>query len=142
MSMTSGFANSVAALIFNATAIADLAENDTSGPLTNLYNSLHTASPGAAGTQTTSEIAYTGYARVATARTSGGWSCSAGVVTPVANIDFPVGSGGSGTATHWGIGTLASGAGVLYLYGPITPNIVCGNGIIPRLTTASSITWS
>ncbi|WP_420584905.1 hypothetical protein [Ruegeria sp.] len=50
-------------LIFNATAIADLAENDSTSPATNLYLSLHSASPGEAGDQSTNECAYTGYSR-------------------------------------------------------------------------------
>jgi hypothetical protein len=40
-----------------------------------LYVSLHTASP-AAGDQTTSETSYTGYARVAVARSGAGWTVS------------------------------------------------------------------
>jgi len=37
-----------------------------------LYVSLHTADPGEAGTQSTSEATYTGYARLAIARSAGG----------------------------------------------------------------------
>ena len=47
--------NSILALIFNATAWADIAENDTSAPAANLYVSLHTADPGVGGAQTTNE---------------------------------------------------------------------------------------
>ena len=36
--------------------------------ITNLYVSLHTADPGEAGDQTTSEATYTGYARIAVVR--------------------------------------------------------------------------
>jgi len=140
MSKGNTFENDLLKLIFQAVAIADIAENDTTGPLTNLYVSLHTADPGEAGDQTTSEIAYTSYARVAVARTSGGWTVTNNSVSPAANIDFPAGTGGSGTATHFGVGTLASGAGKLLYSGTVTPNIVCGNGVTPRLTTASAIT--
>ena len=68
MSKSNTFETELLALIFNATAIADLAENDATAPLTNLYVALHTADPGEAGVQNTSETAYTGYARVAVAR--------------------------------------------------------------------------
>lgn len=102
--------------------------------------SLHTADPGETGNQTTNEIAYTSYARVAVARTSGGWTVSANSVSPAANIDFPAGTGGSGTATHAAVGTASSGTGKILYKGTVTPNIVCGSGITPRLTTASTIT--
>lgn len=140
MSKGNTYENDLLKLIFNATAIADLAENDATSPATNLYVSLHTADPGEAGDQTTNEIAYTGYARVAVARTSGGWTVTNNSVSPAANIDFPAGTGGSGTATHFGVGTAASGAGKLLYSGTVTPNIVCGNGVTPRLTTATAIT--
>ena len=134
------FKNDLLKLIFNATAIANMADNAAASPLTNLYVSLHTADPGEAGDQTTSEVAYTSYARVAVARTSGGWTVTGNSVSPAADIDFPAGTGGSGTATHFGIGTASSGAGKLLYKGAITPNIVCGDGVTPRLTTATTIT--
>lgn len=141
MSLGNTFENDLAKLIFQAVAIANLADNAASSPLTALFLSLHTADPGEAGDQTTSEIAYTSYARVSVARTSGGWAVSANVVTPVANVDFPAGTGGSGTAAFIGVGTASSGAGKLLMSGALTPNIVTGNGITPRLTTASTITF-
>lgn len=140
MSKSNALETAILGLLFNATAIADLAENDTSSPAGNLYVSLHTADPGEAGTQNTSEVTYTSYARVAVVRTSGGWAVSNNAVTPVAAITFPAGTGGSGTATHFGVGTLSSGAGVLLYSGAITPNIVTGNGITPELSTATNIT--
>lgn len=140
MSKSDVHENSYLLLIFNATLFANVAINATSSPITNIYASLHTADPGEAGTQTTSEITYTSYARVAVARTSGGWTVTANSVSPVANIDFPAGTGGSGTATYFGVGTVISAAGVLLYSGTVTPNIVTGNGITPRLTTASAIT--
>jgi hypothetical protein len=127
-------------LALNATAIANIADNAASAPITFIEVSLHTADPGEAGDQTTNEIAYTSYARVAVARTSGGWTITANSASPVANIDFPAGTGGSGTATHFAVGTAHTGAGKLLWSGTVTPNIVCGNGITPRLTTASTIT--
>jgi hypothetical protein len=129
-------------LIFNATNWASLADNTATTPLTNLYVSLHTATPGVAGTQTTNEAAYTGYARVAVARTTGGWSVVSGVVSPVATITFPAATGGSETETFFGIGSLSSGAGALYYFGAISPTIAVANGTTPTLTTASTVTES
>jgi len=140
MSKGNTFENDLLKLIFNATAIANIADNAASSPLTNLYVSLHTADVGEAGDQTTNEIAYTSYARVAVARTSGGWTVTNNSVSPAADITFPAGTGGSGTATHWAVGTAASGAGKVLYKGTITPNIVCGNGVTPKLTTASTVT--
>ncbi len=132
------FENDLLKLIFNATAIANLADNTATSPATNLTMALHTADPGESGTQSTSESAYTSYARVNVARTSGGWTVTANSVSPVANIDFPAGTGGSGTVTHGSVGTGTSNK--LLYSGTVTPNIVTGNGVTPRLTTASTIT--
>jgi len=140
MSLSNAAETALLALIFNATTYGDIAENDTTGPLTNLYVSLHTADPGEAGTQPTNEAAYTSYARVAVARTSGGWAISGNIVNPVANIDFPAATGGSETLTHFAIGHLASGAGAIICSGTIDPDIVVSAGVIPRLTTATAIT--
>ena len=140
MSKSDTFENDLLKLIFNATAIANIADNAASSPLTNLYVALHTADPGEAGAQSTNEVTYTSYARVAVARTSGGWTVTSSSVSPVANIDFPAGTGGSGTATYFSVGVASSGATKILYSGTITPNIVTGSGITPRLTTATAIT--
>lgn len=140
MAKSAVYSNSLLLLIFNATLFANIAINATSGPITNVHAALHTADPGTSGDQTTSEIGYTSYARVAVARTSGGWTVTTNSCSPVAAITFPAGTGGSGTATHFSLGTLISGAGVRLYSGTVTPNIVCGNGITPSLSTASTIT--
>lgn len=139
MSKGNTFENDILKLIFNAVAIADLAQDDGSSPATTLTVALHTADPGEAGDQTTSEISYTGYARVAVARTSGGWTVSANSVSPAANIDFgTMTAGAGGTVTHFSVG---SGVSNKLLYsGVVTPNIVVANGVLPRLTTATAIT--
>lgn len=139
MTFTQGTDNSILRLIFNATNWANIADNTATSPITNIYVSLHTADP-TAGNQTTSEVTYTSYARVAVARTTGGWTAStAGSTSPVSAITFPAGTGGSGTATYMGIGTASSGAGVLLGAGPISPSIVTGNGVTPQLTTSTTI---
>lgn len=140
MSKGDTFENDLMKLIFNATAIANIADNAASSPLTNLSVALHTADPGEAGTQTTSEAAYTSYARVSVARTSGGWTVTNNSVSPVATIAFPAGTGGSGTVTHFSVGPTGGGATKILYSGTVTPNIVTGNTITPQLTTASTIT--
>lgn len=139
MAKGAAYANSLLALIFNATLFANVAVNATSSPITNIFTALHTADPGSAGDQTTSEIAYGSYARAAVARTSGGFTVTTNSVSPVATISFPAGTSGSGTASFFSFGTLTSGAGVRLYSGTVTPNIVCGAGVTPSLSTASSV---
>jgi hypothetical protein len=127
------FENANVANIGDATGIRG---SSTAG---SLYFSLHTADPGEAGDQTTNEIAYTSYARVAVARSSSGWTVSGNAVSVDADVTFPAGTGGSGTATHWGLGAEASGAGTLLYKGSISPNIVCGNGVTPKLTAGTVV---
>ena len=140
MSKSNAYETAILELLFNATAIANIADNAGTSPLTNLYVSLHTADPGETGTAITNECAYTSYARVAVARTSGGWTVTGNSVSPVATISFPTATGGTETATNFGIVSTASGAGVLYYSGTITPNISISSGVTPQLTTASTIT--
>lgn len=142
MSKGNTFENDLLKLLFNGTAIANIADNAASGPLANLYIALHTADPAEAGDQSSNEIAYTSYARVAVARTSGGWTVTNNSVSPVADINFPQPTGGSnGIATHWSVGTESSGAGKVLYSGTITPNIAFGVLLAPpQLTTATAIT--
>lgn len=74
------------------------------------------------------------------ARTTGGWTVTGNSVSPVANIDFPAGTGGSGTVTHFSVGPTGGGATKIFYSGTVTPNIVTGSGVTPRLTTSSTIT--
>lgn len=134
------FENDLLKLIFNATAIANIADNAAASPATNLYVSLHTADPTDSGNQTSNETAYTGYARVAVARTSGGFTVTASSVSPAANIDFPQCTALTSTITHFAIGTASSGTGKILYSGTVSPNISVSAGVIPRLTTASTIT--
>lgn len=118
-------------LVFQAVAWANMADNAATSPFTNLYVSLHTADPGAAGTQSTSEAAYTGYARVPVARTSSGWSISGETISNVGAINFPACTGGSETETYFGIGTASSGVGNLLYAAPLTSSLAVSNGITP-----------
>ena len=142
MAKGSTFDNDFLKLILNGTAISGLADNTATSPLTSLYAALHTADPGAGGNQTTSEVTYTSYARVAVARTSGGWTVTGAVASPAATISFPAGTGGSGTATYFSVGTASTGTGKILWSGAVSPSIVCGNGVTPQLTTATTITES
>lgn len=143
------FESDLLRLIFNATAIANIADNAAVTPVTSLWVSLHTADPQAGTTegssQTTSEANYTSYARVSVARTTGGWTVSTdanGVtgVSPAAAITFPQATGGTNTITHFAVGTAQTGTGRILYAGAVSPSITVSNGVQPQLTTATRIT--
>ena len=145
-SKSNTFENELLLLIFNNTDIADIGDAaglQNSATAGSLYVSLHTATLDDASTQTTSECAYAGttpYARVAVARSGAGWTVTNNSVSPAATITFPACSTGSETATHFGVGVAASGAGKLLYWGAITPSISISAGVTPQLTTATAIT--
>ncbi len=134
------FENDLMKLIFQAVDIANIADDAVSAPITDIEYSLHTADPTDSGDQTSSEITYTSYAREPVARTAGGHAVSANSISPVANVDFTPGTGGSGTASFFATGTANTGAGKILWYGTVAPGIVTGDGVTPRLTTATAMT--
>ena len=101
------------------------------------YISLHSADPGEAGTQSTNEISYTGYARVAVARAGGGWTRTVSTVANTALVQFGQCTGGSATATHFGIGTDSTGAGNLLLKGALNASLSISNGIQPQFAAGA-----
>jgi hypothetical protein len=143
MSKTNDLENQFLLLLFNNTDLAGVGDgtglrgSTTAG---SLFVSLHSSDPGEAGNQTTNEISYTGYARVAVARSGSGWTVTANSVSPAANIDFGPCTAGTATATHFGVGTATSGTGKLLYKGAVSPSISITTGVTPRLTTASAIT--
>jgi hypothetical protein len=105
-----------------------------SGAAGSLYVALHTADPGEAGNQSTSEANYTGYARVAVARSAGGWTVSGTAPTQVANagdITFGACTAGSNTITHFSIGLASSGANEILASGAVSSPLPVGAGITP-----------
>lgn len=143
MSKSNAWETDLLNLVFNNTGVAligDATGLRGSTAVGSLYLSLHTADPGEAGTQSTSEVTYTGYARVAVARTSGGFTISGNAVSLAANAVFPAGTAGSGTAAFFGIGTDATGTGKLLYKGAISPTIVTGNGVTPQINAGVVVT--
>jgi len=130
--------NSILALIFNATAWADIAENDSSSPAGNLYLSLHTASPGVGNDQTTNETAYTNYVRIAVVRTTSGWDVPSGGATANAALAQFAQCGVTGaTITHVAIGTASSGAGTVLYQGALSSSLAVANGIQPQFAAGA-----
>lgn len=117
--------------------VGDAAGLQNSAADGSFYIGLHTADPGEAGDQTTSEATYTGYARVAVARTTGGWSVSGNTVSNVATVAFALCTAGSNTITHFVIGRASSGAGEIIVSGALTASLAVSNGITPSFAAGS-----
>jgi hypothetical protein len=107
----------------------------TSSAAGSLYLSLHTAYPGEAGVQTTSEAAYTSYARKAVARSATEWTVSGNLVQNANVQAFVAASGGSETEFFVGIGRQATGANELDYICPL--GTIIGEG---TATTADTLT--
>lgn len=137
MSKANTFENDLVKLIFQATAIANIADNAATSPLTNLYVSLHTADPGETGDQTTSEATYTGYARVAVARSGSGWTVTANAVENAAAITFGACTAGSNTITHLAVGTAASGTGKILYKGALAASLAVSAGVTPEFAAGA-----
>ena len=141
MATNDAFAIDILDLVLRATAITGIADNAASAPETNHNAALSTGLTDT-GTMSTSEAAYTSYARVVVARSTG-MDAAAGTPassSPAAAITFPAGTGGGETVTHWSLGNPDGGAVIAYFSGTVTPNIATGDGVTPELTTATTIT--
>ena len=127
--------NGLLSLIFeNANGPANLGDatglrgSSTAGVF---YISLHESSPGDTGSQTTNEGNYVTINRVSVARSTAGWSVASGVADNDAAITFAACTSGSDTETHFGIGSDASGAGNLFMWGALTASLAVSAGITP-----------
>lgn len=143
MSKSNAFETALLNHLFNNSAIANVGDATglpAAATVGSLYLALHTADPGEAGAQNTSECAYTGYARKAIARNSGAFSVSGNAVNLVADQDFGECTAGTETATHWSIGTLASGAGMILYKGALSPTIAIAANVIPRVKAGTIVT--
>lgn len=139
--MTTGMSNAAESdtlkLLFQNTNFANMGDatgvrgSSTAG---SFYNGLHTTSPGQAGTQSTNEATYTSYARVAVARSSGGFTVTGSNPTTAENaaaITYPSATGGTETEQFSSIGQEASGAGEVYFIVTLTSSLAVSNGITP-----------
>ena len=145
MSASDAFESDILKLIFNNTTIANI--GDATGVVGStgvgsLFVALHTADPLDAGNQSTNEATYTGYARVAVARTSGAFTVTGTTPTQVANVavvTFGLCTAGSNTVTHFSIGYQTSGATKIIVSGALTASLAISNGITPSFA-ASALT--
>ena len=123
MSKSNALENAWLLLLFNNSNIANVGDAtglQGSGTAGSLYVGLHTADPGEAGDQTTSECAYGSYARVAVARSGSGWTVTSNQVENAALISFPAVTSGTETVLFASVGTASSGSGVLLYSAPLS----------------------
>lgn len=136
MSASDVFENEMLLLFFNNTdfaGVGDAAGLQNSAAAGNLYVGLHTGDPLDAGPQTASETAYTGYARVAVARSAAGWTVAANVVSNAGVVTFPQCTGAPATLTHFSIGEAAIGGSArMYFSAALTAPINVDNLITPK----------
>lgn len=133
MSKTNTFETDLLELLFNNTALANIGNAGGLLPSSvagSLYVALFTADPGETGS-VVAEANYTGYARVAVARTSGGWTIAGNNVSNAAAITFGECTAGTNTITHFAIMTAATGGDMLYS-GALTASLAVSTGITPE----------
>lgn len=126
--------NSLWDLVFPNTSFPQAPVLQASATAGAYYIALHTATPGQTGSQTTSEAAYTSYARVAVARSGSGWTITGNNPVTAENaaaVTFPACTGSSETETYFSFGSLSSGVGVIYGFGALTSPLAVSNGITP-----------
>lgn len=134
MSMSNTSETKLLQLLFQNDAwelIGDASGLQPSAVAGSFYVALHTADPGEAGDQTTNEVAYTGYARVAIARSTAGFSVAGAVVSNVNTVQFGECTAGTATATHFSVGTASGGAGSILYSGALSASRNISAGITP-----------
>lgn len=138
MSATNAFEDKILSLYLTNTDAANIGDatglrgSTTAG---SLYVSLHTADPGETGDQTTSESAYTNYARVAVARSTAGWTVTSGTGDNDSVITFPLCGATGSTITHFALGSAASGAGSRDMNGAASLSV--SSGITPQFAAGA-----
>lgn len=137
MAASNAFQSDILNLLFENTAIGNIgsvAGLQPSSAAGSFFIALHTATPGAGGTQATNEAAYTGYARVAVSRAGASWTITGTSPTQIANaaaVTFPACTGGTETETFFSIGYQTSGATKILAFGALTSSLAVSNGITP-----------
>ena len=142
MSKSNTFENDLLQLIFNNVDIADIGDTagiQNSAVAGSLYLALHTADPGEAGNATTNECAYGSYARIAVARTVGGWTVSGNQASNAALAQFPECTGGSETITHVSITVAISGTSKILYKGALTASRSVSSGIQPQFAIGALV---
>lgn len=141
MSATNQFESDLLDLIFTNIAapnIGDAAGLQPSAADGVFYLSLHDAPLSDTDTdQTSNEIAYTGYARTSIGRTAADFTVTGNTVANDNIVSFPACTGGTVTATHFGIGFESAGVGYLLMWGALDASLAISNGITPEFAAGA-----
>lgn len=133
MPKSTAMCNAVIGLYYNATAIANIADNAAAAPITQVSMALATASYSASSTLASNEGTYTNYARQDTARTTGGWDApSGGATANAAAVEYPQCGASGNTITSAATGKPGGGAAAIFHYGDLNASIAVSNQIQPR----------
>ena len=140
MSMSNASETNLLNLLFNNTDwpnVGDAAGLQNSAAAGNFYVALHTTDPGDTGNQSTAEIAYTGYARVAVPRSAAGFTVSGANVSNFATVQFGECTAGTASVGFFSVGLAASGAGDILYSGALTAVRAVSDGITPLFNAGS-----
>jgi hypothetical protein len=134
MPKATSICNSIVGLMYRATPWANVADNASASPLTQVFLSFHTGNlTPATGTQTENETAYTNYSRKATLRSATDWTApSAGGVSNATLQQFPACGVTGSTLSHCATGIASSGAGAVWHFGALNSALAVANGITPQ----------
>lgn len=129
--------NNFLALLYNATAWANIADNAAASPLTNIKMRLATASYSGASTGASNETSYTNYVAQDVARTTGGWTApSGGATSNAAAVEFPQ-CGATGATITSACTSKGGGASEIFHYGDLNASIIVSNQIQPRFAVGA-----
>lgn len=134
MSMSNASEQNLLLLLFNNTDwanIGDAAGLQNSATAGSFYVALHYSDPADDGNQTTNEIEYTGYNRVAIARSAGGFTVASPQVSNTATVQFGECTALSTTASHFSVGLAPSGAGDILYSAALDNTRSISSGITP-----------
>jgi hypothetical protein len=140
MSMSNTSETKLLQLLFQNDAwelIGDASGLQPSATAGSFYVALHTTDPADAGDQTTNEISYTGYSRVAVARSSAKWSVSGATVSNIDAVQFGECTAGSASAGYFSVGTAPTGAGSILYSGSLSAVRAISAGITPLFNSGA-----
>lgn len=131
-SKSNAFENAFLSLIFQNVALANIGDASGLQPSASagsFYLALFTTAPTDAGPGT--EAAYTGYARLAVARSAAGWDVTGNVASNNAALDFAECTAGNETIVGIGLMTALSGGDMIMWSDD--PNFAVSAGSIPHI---------
>ena len=134
MSMSNASETALLNLLFNNTDwanVGDAAGLQNSATAGSFYIALHSADPTDTGNQSTSEISYTGYARVAVARSAVGFTISGNQVSNAAIVQFGECTAGTASAAYFSVGLESAGATDILYSGQLSATRAISSGITP-----------